>query len=136
NKMIVYLASIIIGLCIPFSVIYVKDLLDNKVHNKEDLRYAVNNITVLGEIPRIKAKKANSLVEKNDRSLLSESFRIIKTNFNYVKRGRNQKDYNNVVFFASTINGEQKSFISMNITLSHANYGNCDLINGDYRAYP
>src|SRR5690606_31582400 len=98
NKLIVYLASVIIGLSIPFSVIYVKDLLDNKIHNKEDLQHTVNNITVLGEIPRIKAKKANSLVEKNDRSLLSESFRIIRTNFDYVKRGRNQKDYNNVVF--------------------------------------
>src|SRR5690606_35229239 len=65
NKLIVYLASVIIGLSIPFSVIYVKDLLDNKIHNKEDLQHTVNNITVLGEIPRIKAKKANSLVEKN-----------------------------------------------------------------------
>src|SRR5690606_11255837 len=130
NKLIVYLASVIIGLSIPFSVIYVKDLLDNKIHNKEDLQHTVNNITVLGEIPRIKAKKANSLVEKNDRSLLSESFRIIRTNFDYVKRGRNQKDYNNVVFVTSTINGEGKSFFSMNFALTLANTGKRVLLIG------
>lgn len=121
NRMIIYLASIIIGLCIPFSFIYVKDLLDNKIHNKEDLQQAINDITILGEIPKIKAKKINSLVEKHDRSLLSESFRIIRTNFDYVKRGRNVKEYNNVVFVTSTINGEGKSFFSMNFALTLAN---------------
>ena len=37
RKNIVYLASLILGMLIPFSVIYAKDLLDNKIHNMDSL---------------------------------------------------------------------------------------------------
>lgn len=121
KRMMVYIAALFLGVCVPFSFIYVKDLLDNKIHNKEDLENEVNNITVLGEIPHLQGKKDNKLIIKNDRSILSESFRIIRTNFDYIKRGRNSGDYNNVVFVTSTINGEGKSFFSMNIALTLAN---------------
>jgi tyrosine-protein kinase Etk/Wzc len=78
----------------------------------------------LGEIPKIKnaSKDGGSLlVAKNDRSILSESFRIIRTNFEYVKRGRNVENYDNVIFVTSTISGEGKSFFSINTALTIAN---------------
>lgn len=120
NGKIVYLAAIIIGLGIPFSVIYIKDLLDTKVNNKEDLQGQIKNITVLGEIPNF-GKKENGLIKKNDRSIMSESFRIIRTNFDYVRRGRKTKKYDNVLFVTSTINSEGKSFVSLNMALTLAN---------------
>lgn len=119
NKKIVYMAAMFIGLLLPFSIVYVGDLLDTKIHNKEDLNGIIKNITVLGEVPKVKGKDV--LVKRNDRSILSESFRIIRTNFDYIKRGRNVKDYNNVIFVTSTINGEGKSFFSMNMALTLAN---------------
>ncbi len=118
NDRITYIAAIFLGLFIPFSIIYVRDLLDSKIHNKEDLESEVKNITVLGEIPKV---KGNILVKRNDRSILSESFRIIRTNFDYIRRGRKVENYNNVVFVTSTINGEGKSFFSMNMALTLAN---------------
>ncbi len=117
---VVYLASIILGLCIPFGVIYLKNLLDNKLHNKEDLQEEINNITVLGEIPNF-GKKENGLIKKNDRSIMSESFRIIRTNFDYIRRGRDVKNNDNVLFVTSTINSEGKSFVSLNMALTLAN---------------
>jgi len=75
----------------------------------------------LGELPRLKGKELSSLVKRNDRSLLSESFRIIRTNFDYVRRGRHVKKYDNVIFVTSTINGEGKSFFSINMALTLAN---------------
>ncbi|MFD1162223.1 GumC family protein [Hwangdonia seohaensis] len=118
TKMI-YIGAMFLGFLLPFGVIYVSDLLDTRIHNKEDLKRDVNNITILGEIPKIKANKV--LVERNDRSILSESFRIIRTNFDYIKRSRKVDNYNNVVFVTSTINGEGKSFFSMNMALTLAN---------------
>ncbi len=129
NKQITYIAAIFFGLIIPFSVIYVKDLLDTKIHNKEDLEKEIRNITVLGEIPRVK-KGDKALVELNDRSILSESFRIIRTNFDYVKRGRDVKNNDNVIFVTSTINGEGKSFFSLNMALTLANTGKRVLLLG------
>ncbi|AUP77275.1 GumC family protein [Flavivirga eckloniae] len=120
NKEGTYIIALFFGLMLPFSVIYVKDLLDTKIHNKEDLEKEIKNLTVLGEIPRVKGSD-KALIERNDRSILSESFRIIRTNFDYVKRGREAGNYDNVVFVTSTINGEGKSFFSLNMALTLAN---------------
>ncbi|MEP5502560.1 MAG: CpsD/CapB family tyrosine-protein kinase [Algibacter sp.] len=48
---------------------------------------------------------------------------MIRTNFDFVKRGRDNesKDYDNVIFVTSTINGEGKSFFSMNMAVTLAN---------------
>lgn len=129
NKPIIYLAWMIIGLCVPFAFFYIKDLLDTKIHNKEDLEKVIKDITVLGEIPRISGN-GKSLIERNDRSILSESFRIIRTNFDYIRRSTNDKNFNNVVFVTSTINGEGKSFISLNMALTIANTGKKVLVIG------
>ena len=120
NGKILYVAALFLGFVIPFGFIYVKDLLDTKIHNSEDLNREIKNISVLGELPRLKSSD-KKLIEINDRSILSESFRIIRTNFDYIKRGRENKPYSNVMFVTSTINGEGKSFFSMNMALTLAN---------------
>ncbi len=119
NKQIAYVGALFFGLLIPFMIFYIKNLLDTKIHNKEDLEKEIKRITVLGEIPKIKGN--NILVKRNDRSILSESFRIIRTNFDYIKRTRKVENYDNVIFVTSTINGEGKSFFSMNMALTLAN---------------
>jgi len=121
NKKIIYLSGMFLGLLIPFGIFYVKDLLDNKIHNKEDIEKTLNNITVLGEIPNLSSKEIDGLIKKNDRSLLSESFRIIRTNFDFVRKGRQVENYDNVIFVTSTIKGEGKSLFSKNMALTLAN---------------
>ncbi|QFZ55768.1 polysaccharide biosynthesis tyrosine autokinase [Oceanihabitans sp. IOP_32] len=128
NARMVYFGALFIGLFIPFSIIYVSDLLDTKIHNKEDLEKEIRNIPILGEIPEVKSK--NVLVERNDRSILSESFRIIRTNFEYIKRGRKLVNNKNIIFITSTINGEGKSFFSMNMALTLANTNKSVLLVG------
>ncbi|WP_298555635.1 polysaccharide biosynthesis tyrosine autokinase [uncultured Algibacter sp.] len=129
KKNMVYLAALIVGLGIPFGFIYVKGLLDTKMHNKEDLEKEIKDITVLGEIPRITGSNKN-LIERNDRSILSESFRIIRTNFDYLRRSKKDIKYSNVTFITSTINGEGKSFFSLNMALTIANTGKKVLLIG------
>lgn len=126
---ILYIAALFLGFVIPFGAIYTRDLLDNKLHNKEDLDDLVKNITILGEVPRLSGSD-NSLITRNDRSILSESFRIIRTNLDFVRRSRNVTQYNNVIFVTSTINGEGKSFFSMNMALTMASTGKKVLIIG------
>lgn len=120
NAPIVLLASIVLGLSVPVGFFYIKDLLDNKIHNKEDLEKEITDITVLGEVPHLSGNKEGKLIQKNDRSVLSESFRIIRTNLDYIRRGRDTKNYDNVIFVTSTINSEGKSFFSMNMALTIA----------------
>ncbi|MFS4481918.1 GumC family protein [Hyunsoonleella sp. 2307UL5-6] len=129
NKKMTFIAALLVGLCIPFGVMYTSDILDTKIHNKEDLQKALKNMTVLGELPRM-SKSDKFLIEKNDRSILSESFRIIRTNADYIRKGRKVENYDNVIFVTSTINGEGKSFFSMNMALTIANTGKNVLIIG------
>ncbi|WP_396590084.1 GumC family protein [Allomuricauda sp. R78024] len=117
---IVYLAALILGLLIPFSVVYIKDLLDNKVHNKLDLEKLVNEVPVLAEIPKI-TKKQDKLVQKDDRSVLAESLRILRANLDYIIRPKKNGEKNNIIFVTSTTPGEGKSFIASNLAVIFAN---------------
>lgn len=123
KKKMVYLAALLLGLAIPFSVIYIKDLLDNKVHNKEDLEKLLYGVPVLAELPRVQDKK-ESTIQPNDRSVLAESFRILRTNLDYyIRRDNTQNRKSHIIFVTSTINGEGKSFTAFNLalTLSYSN---------------
>ncbi|MBT2163186.1 polysaccharide biosynthesis tyrosine autokinase [Zobellia sp. KMM 6746] len=117
KKSIIYLASFILGLLVPFSIIYAKDLLDNKVHNMHSLEKLVKNIPILGELPKL-TKKDEKFVVKEDRSVLAESLRIIRTNLDYlIKSKRNKAGKSNVVFVTSSVPGEGKTFLSTNLSM-------------------
>ncbi len=126
----VYLAALLVGLLIPFSVIYCYDLFDNKVHNKIELEKIIGDIPVLGEVPRL-AKKDEKLVQNEDRTVLAESLRILRTNLDYIiKSSKKKSGKNNVIFVTSTVSGEGKTFISSNLAMIFANTGKKVLLIG------
>ena len=114
---IAYIVAILAGVLIPFGVFYILFMLDTKVHGKKDVENLVSDIPVAAEIPRIKDKNKTIFSNPNDRSALAESFRILSSNVNYLlpleKRGR-------VVYCTSTIKGEGKTFVSLNLSLALA----------------
>ena len=117
KKNVVYLASFILGLLIPFSIIYVNDLLDNKIHNMSSLEKLTTDTPVLGEIPKL-SRKDDKLVIKEDRSVLAESLRIIRTNLDYlIKTKTTRGGKNNMIFVTSSVPGEGKTFLSTNLAM-------------------
>jgi len=117
KKNIIYLASLILGLLVPFSVIYARDLLDNKVHNMNSLEKLTTDTPVLGEIPRL-TRKEEKLVINEDRSVLAESLRIIRTNLDYLINSKKPGEgKNNMVFVTSSVSGEGKTFLSTNLSM-------------------
>lgn len=117
QKGIVYLASFVLGLLIPFSIIYIHELLDNKIHNMNSLEKLTTDTPVLGEIPKL-SRKDDKLVIKEDRSVLAESLRIIRTNLDYLIKTKVSKvGKNNVVFITSSVPGEGKTFLSTNLSM-------------------
>ncbi|MCK0159334.1 GumC family protein [Allomuricauda sp. F6463D] len=125
---ITYLVALILGLMIPFSVIYAQDLLDNKVHNKLDLEHIVGDIPVIVEIPKL-GKKDTKLVKKEDRSVLAESLRILRTNLNYIQKSH-KSTFNNIIFITSSVPGEGKTLLSSNLAAIYANTGKKVLLIG------
>ncbi|MCH9661720.1 MAG: polysaccharide biosynthesis tyrosine autokinase, partial [Bacteroidetes bacterium] len=123
NSSIIYLASILAGLLVPFLIIYLKSLLNNKVCSRLDVEDVLTNTSLVGEIPKLK-KGEEELVKVNDRSILAESFRILRTNLQYLFINKlNESDTANTVFVTSTIKGEGKTFVAFNLALTLANTG-------------
>ena len=117
KRNIIYLASLILGFLVPFSIIYANDILDNKIHNMNSLEKLTTDTPVLGEIPKL-SRKDDKLVIKEDRSVLAESLRIIRTNLDYlIKTKQSPGVKNNVVFVTSSVPGEGKTFLSTNLSM-------------------
>lgn len=116
---IIYLVAILLGLLIPFSIIYANDLLDNKIHNKLDLEKITGDIPVIVEVPKL-GKKDTKLVKSDDRSVLAESMRILRTNLNFIQRSQKTVQ-NNLIFITSSVPGEGKTFVSSNLAAVYAN---------------
>lgn len=126
----ILLASIILGLLIPFSIIYVKDMLDDKIHNKIDLETLAGDVPVMAELPKI-GRKESKIILKEDRSVLAESMRILRTNLDYILRSKSKSmDKGQVVFITSSVPGEGKTFVSSNLATIFANTGKKVLLVG------
>jgi len=117
---IILLAALIIGLLIPFLIIYLRNLLNNKVTERADLEKVTKEIPIVGEIPRI-VKKESDLIKVNDRSVLAEAFRIMATNLQYLLVNTSKKEKGIKLFVTSTVKGEGKTFVATNLGLTFAN---------------
>lgn len=123
KKQIIILAALILGLLIPFLIIYIKQLLDNKIRNRAYLERNGGNIPIVGEIPEL-GKKDEELVKENDYSILAESFRILRTNLQYLILNKQEKTTTGkIIFVTSTVKGEGKTFVSSNLAITLANSG-------------
>lgn len=114
--------AIIIGLMIPFLVIYIRDLLDTKVHDQRDLENM--KIPIIGDVPRgIGQKKV--FVEEGDNSRITEAFRFIRTNINFLLH---KSESGKIVFITSTKANEGKTYNAINLALSLAVSGKKTLL--------
>lgn len=113
NNNSIYLIALIIGLGIPLLLIFAKFYFDNKIHNKIDVKNIVNDIPIIGEIPFIKEDR---YIQVNDRTVLAEAYRNVRTNINYLLPVNNKKEAY-VIFSTSSIKGEGKTFNAINLAL-------------------
>ena len=117
RKMIILLAAIIIGMIIPFGIIYIDDLFDNKLHTRKDLE-GMLSVPILGDIP-LKETKENIVITKDGRSSTAEAFRLLRTNLDFMLTATNKKK-GKTIFLTSTVSGEGKSFVSINLACTLA----------------
>lgn len=113
NKMMTYLGAILFGMMLPLSFIFVTDLLDTKIYDKDELM-GLMKIPYIGDIPL--TSKKTRLINKVDYSPKAEAFRILRSNIDFVL-----KDHNNTakkVFITSTRAQEGKSHTSTNLASS------------------
>ena len=109
NKQNIRLLSILIGVVLPALFIFVLELLNDKVTTRYDIE-RLTDAPILGEVGHSYGKKT-LVVTNNNRSVVAEQFRIIRSNLQYVLNQMKQP----VILVSSSFSGEGKSFISTNI---------------------
>tara|TARA_R110002020_G_scaffold417571_1_gene626723 strand:- start:25207 stop:27603 length:2397 start_codon:yes stop_codon:yes gene_type:complete len=129
KPVIVMGGALVAGLALPFLILYIQNLLNNKVQRREDIEKASKAIPIVGELPQI-PKRDSDLIKENDRSVLSEAFRILITNLQYllIDKDNNKKGF--CLYVTSTVKGEGKTFTAVNLAITLANTGKKVLIMG------
>jgi len=116
KRNILLLGAIFLGLAIPFLLIYILELFNNKIKSKHDLEKLNSGRGVLAEIPKLE-KGQEELVKQNDVTQLAETFRILITNLNFMLP---KTEDGKIVYVTSTVKGEGKTFVSVNLALTLA----------------
>ncbi|MFN1215980.1 GumC family protein [Chryseobacterium kwangjuense] len=116
KKDIILPGAFFMGILIPFALFYLIFLLDDKIYSRDDIKER-SAMGVLVDIPSLKDTE-NHLVQKNDFSELAEAFRVLVSNLKFVLP---VKDSAKVIMVTSSVKGEGKTLVSVNLALTIAN---------------
>ncbi|OOV29949.1 tyrosine protein kinase [Flavobacterium sp. LM5] len=123
---IIYLAALLLGVLVPFGVIYLRELLDTKITSRLDLD-KLSTIPFIGDVPT--SDSPGELMNSDSRSSSAEALRIIRTNlefmFTKVPEGTAK-----TLFLTSTFPSEGKTFVSVNLASTFALSGKKVLLIG------
>ena len=108
-----YFILIGIGLIIGLLIVVLKYLLHNTVSSTADVSKHTENIPILGMVPSYKdvIPVSQLIVDKNPKSLMSEAFRSIRSNMQFISQNEGSK----IITVTSTISGEGKTFVAINL---------------------
>lgn len=127
----VYALAFIIGLAFPGVIIALTEILNTKVRGKKDI--AEMTVPYIGEIPLagkkkrklpfLRSKKKETpkiLVEPQNRNIVNESFRVLRTNLNFMLTNDVSHP---VIMFTSLTPGSGKTFLTSNLSTAFGLHG-------------
>ena len=113
KRLLIIIMATVFGLVIPFGVLWLLFLVDNKIHSIEQLDAKLSP-TILGGIPKYRGKNNFIISETNTNTNSAiEAFRNIRTNIGF--QISNESEGAKTIFVTSTIEGEGKTLTSINL---------------------
>ena len=109
NRRAIQLLAIILGIGLPAMYIFFQEIVNDKVNTRYDIE-KLTDVSVLGEVGHSYSSSA-MIVSKTNRSMVSEQFRIIRSNLQYILN----KVEKPVIMITSSFSAEGKSFITTNL---------------------
>lgn len=107
---------LLLGIGLSFAHVYVKFVSHHTIIGVPDVEKATN-VPLLGVLPQFlktKSELAQIVVNKNPKSHIAEAFRTIRSNIQYFLT--NNKTDGHLISITSTVSGEGKTFMALNIT--------------------
>lgn len=109
DKKSIYTMYLLVGMLLPTGFVLLRELLQDKINGKADVE-KYTTAPILGEIGHSEGKQT-LVVTQNSRRLISEQFRIVRTNLQYMINKVDKP----VIMVTSSFSGEGKSFVSTNM---------------------
>ena len=138
RRNIIYLGALLIGLLLPFSALYVFFMYNTKIQTREDILEVNKDLNIIAEIPFFDTSDLNKIfINPKDRSLVSESFRMLMSNSKYILKPNKCS----VMTITSSIKGEGKTLTAINLANAFASLDKkvllvgCDLRNPQLHKY-
>ena len=113
KRKIIFLAALLLGVLVPFIIIYVKNLLDTKIHTRKDIE-ELTTVPFIGDVPHSETNE-KIVIGNDSRTSTAEAFRLIRTNLDFMLPTK-ENELGKTIFITSTTSGEGKSFISINLS--------------------
>jgi len=135
NKKMILLIALLLGLAIPFAILYLKEILNTTLRGRKDLENL--SVPFLGELPNT-GKKRNFLnfkslrgleklsenpeerkivVKPHSRNVINEAFRVVRTNLEFM---RGKEGGAKVLMVTSMNVGSGKTFSTVNLATALA----------------
>ena len=106
----IYGIALVVGLLFPIMLIYIIDLLNDKVTTRTDITKATS-APIIGEVGHSE-EDSMLIFPGHSRTVIAEQFRIIRSNLNFVLADTSKKP---CIMVTSSFSGEGKSFVSTNL---------------------
>ena len=107
---IIYGVAILLSILLPSMIILLRMMLNKKIETRKDIESATT-LPIAGEIEMEPRTAKEIIVSAGYRSDIAEQFRTLRTNLIYLK----QETPGKVLMITSSITGEGKSFVSLNL---------------------
>lgn len=121
RSMMIYLVCIVLGCGVPAAFVFLKEILNTKIMERSDVE-KITKLPIIGQIPYTSPKASNSsstFVIDSPKSPVSEAFRSIRTNIEYIVKGKDKCIFS-VIADSPNIG---KTYISINMASIYAMYG-------------
>jgi len=114
KHMLVYLIALVGAFGVGAAFVAIREVFNQQIVFRSEIEQ-YTSIPVIGEI-MMKEKESPFIIEEGGRSIIAEQFRQLRTSLAYIGINSRKKK----ILVTSTIAGEGKSFISVNVAVSLA----------------
>lgn len=117
---IVYTA-VVIGALLPLLIVFIREVLNKKIVSKKQIQ-RLSSVPVIAELELVSGIKERAFViDNHSRSMIGEQLRSLRTSLDFYRKGVTGNSM--VVLITSSMSGEGKSFLSLNLAKSYAMQG-------------
>ncbi|HRN41717.1 MAG TPA: GNVR domain-containing protein, partial [Vicingus sp.] len=115
NRKIIISTGVLLGIVISIIILILKYVLKNTISTMDEIsKHANTALSILGTVPIYSREIPISqlVINKDPKSIISESFRAIRTNMQFISKTEGSK----LMAITSTISGEGKTFCTINLS--------------------